>query len=742
MEKDLDEAFTQIAGTAKAVLFQNEENGYAVVKLERDDGESLTAVGCLPRVCAGEELILTGQFEKHPSHGEQFKVSHAERKLPGGVDSIFEFLSSGAVKGIGPATATLLITQFGEKTLEVLASAPDKLAQVRGISRKKAKELSDDFRRQTSVRALMELLGNFGIKPVYALRLERDFGESAMEQLLENPYIITRESIGASFTEADGFALGSGFEFDSPERMAAAALFELKHNTRNGHCFIPAQTLVQITAELVDAEPEAIEEALEVLADTGDIVRETVAGRDAVYLTSLHEAEDFSAQRVLKMAGAVCEPPKKLSELISQLEREQGLVFAEMQRYCLRQAASRQLLALTGGPGTGKTTLVRAIASLFEKLGLETLLAAPTGRAAKRMSELSERPAQTMHRLLEATSPESGEGTIFRRNEDNLLKCDALILDECSMVDITLFRALLRALPEDCRLVLVGDADQLPSVGPGSVFNDLIRSGVVETVRLTEIFRQSAASTIVACAHMINRGDRPELGANRGDGDFFFLSRTAPSQALETVLELCAERLPNKMGIKPQDIQVLSPMHRGQTGVKNLNSVLQRAMNPPAEGKKEKNFGEICFRVGDRVMQNRNNYDIIWKKQGGASEESGLGVYNGDVGTITKIDSAKETLEVLFEDRLATYDWGLLSELEHAFAMTVHKAQGSEYRAVILMAVDGPPQLMSRKVLYTAVTRARELLIIIGRRESVFGMIDNQRATRRFSGLRARIAEN
>lgn len=751
---DQDGRYIQIAGSVSAILFQNEENGYTVVKLSTTDGENLTAVGCLPCVNVGEELILTGEFTRHASHGEQFKVQWAERRLPAGADAIFEFLSSRAIKGVGPATATLLVTKFGDKTLEVIERQPERLTEIRGISPKRAREISEIFKKQIAIRRLMEFLGNYEIKPVTAIRLYRAYGEKAMELTRENPYIITRESIGASFSDADRFALKLGFEGDCPDRIAAAALFELKHNTRNGHCFIPMEVLISITSELIDVPAEPIEEALEYLVDSGDIVRCTIAGRDACYLASLYEAETYAADRLREMAGKKPEPRRDIDELIREIEKEQSVTYARMQTYSLKVAAENQIMVLTGGPGTGKTTTVRAIVSLFDKFGLKTILTAPTGRAAKRMSELTGKDALTVHRLLEAGFPEQGEELVFRKNEKELLDCDAVVLDECSMVDIILFKALLCAMKPDCRLVLVGDADQLPSVGPGNVFNDIIRSGVVETVRLTEIFRQMAESRIVANAHMINRGDYPELNSNSSDSDFFFLRRTTPGQAVSTVVELCTKRLPEKMGIPAWDIQVLSPTRKGETGTKNLNLRLQAALNPPAKGKKEKNFGEIVFRQGDRVMQIRNNYDIIWQKAEkvvfsdgflpeitlASKPESGTGAYNGDVGLIFDIDADNEIMTVLFDDRLTYYSFDLLPELEHAFAMTVHKAQGSEYRAVVLIVLDGTPMLMSRRVLYTAVTRARELLVAVGSDGTVFNMIDNHKVTRRFSGLRARLA--
>lgn len=752
-----EEQYIELAGTVKAVLFQNEENGYTVVKLETTDGLGITAVGCLPWVHAGEELILTGEYGSHPSYGEQFQIKHAQRSLPESADDIFQFLASGAIKGVGPATATLLVTAFGDRTLEVIEREPERITEIKGISEKKAREISETFKKQIVIRRLMEFLGNYEIKPIVALRLYRLYGDEAMELLMDNPYIITQEAVGAQFSEADEMALSCGFEEDSPERVAAAAIFELRHNTRNGHCFIPMEVLVSITSELIQVSAESVEDALEILIDSGELVRSPVAGRQAVYLASIFEAESYAADRLRKMAESPVKPPRNLDGIIAEIEGEESISYAQMQLFSLRAAASNRVIVLTGGPGTGKTTTVRAIVSLFDKLKIDTILTAPTGRAAKRMSELTGRDALTIHRLLEAGAPLDGSETVFRRDEDEPLECGAVVLDECSMVDIMLFKALLSALPEDCRLVLVGDADQLPSVGPGNVFNDIIRSNIVETVRLTEIFRQTRTSRIVESAHMINRGEYPDLKANVSDGDFFFLKRTEPRSAVNTTAQLCAERLPKNMGIPRGDIQVLSPTRRGEAGTRNLNAVLQTALNPPEQGKKERNFGEVVFRQGDRVMQIQNNYDIIWYRCLSIEEKTfekgnsvpvvtlskkpqgGLGIYNGDVGVIADIDNDREIMTVLYDDRLAVYGFDMLSELEHAFAMTIHKAQGSEYRAVVLLAVDGSPQLMSRRVLYTGVTRARELLIIVGANETVFRMIDNHKVTRRFSGLRARL---
>jgi exodeoxyribonuclease V alpha subunit len=751
--------YIEISGTVKALLFQNEENGYTVIKLETTDGNNITVVGCLPYASPGEQLTVTGEYTKHSVHGEQFKADFAERTLPNGAEAIYEYLASRALRGIGPATATIIVSEFGANALSVIENEPERLAKIRGIGRKKAFEISDAFKKQVGIRRLMEFLSNHSIKPAVAIRLYHEYGDKAMELLNENPYIIAGENIGASFAEADTLALDMGFEDDSAERVAAAVLFELRHNSRNGHTFIPVDKLISATSQLIEVGAEAIEEALEVLVDSGELVRSGIAEREGCYLAALFEAETYVAERIKEMSGTKLTSKRDIEVLIPEIESEQTVSYADLQRYSLRIAAQRQIMLLTGGPGTGKTTTVRAIVSLYEKMGLKTLLTAPTGRAAKRMSELTGREAATVHRLLEAGYSPDGDELIFRRDEEEPLACDAVILDESSMVDICLMAALLRAMPPKCRLVMVGDADQLPSVGPGNVFLDIIRSGVVETVRLTEIFRQGALSQIVANAHMVNRGDYPELKANMSDSDFFFLRRCDQSEAVATAVNLCAARLPDNMGISPMDIQVLSPTRKGEAGTRNLNAVLQSALNPASDSKKERKYGEIIFREGDRVMQTRNNYDIIWTKPEkiefsneagsvslpiitmGEKPTHGTGMFNGDIGCIAGIDTENEIMTVLFDDKLAAYGFDMLSELEHAFAMTVHKAQGSEYKAVVFMALDGMPQLMSRSVLYTAITRARELLIVVGSESTVFKMIDNHKVTRRYSGLRARLTE-
>lgn len=727
---------SEINGTVSAVIFRNDENGYGVVKLELDSGENVTAVGCLPYIAPGEMISAEGSWMTHAQHGRQFKIEQCSRLLPTSAEAIYEYLAGGTVRGVGPATAALIVDRFGDKALDVLEMQPEKLAEIKGISSAKAKDISAGFKKQAGVRRLTEFLCSYGIQPIFALRMFKFYGNSAIEVVHENPYILSSSHIGASFAEADSLALALGLEGDSLNRVCAAVVFELVHNSGNGHCFIPRGKLTLATSQLIGVAQELAEDAVDKLAEIGEIVCCTVAGLDACYLAPLYEAETYTAGRIKAMCKAKTERKVDITSIISRLEAANNIEYAPMQREAIALAAQNRMLVITGGPGTGKTTILKAVLALYDELELETYLAAPTGRAAKRMSELCGMEASTIHRMLGAKMSEDGETVVFGKDEEDKLACDALIIDECSMVDITLMHAILKALKSDCRILLVGDADQLPSVGPGNVFSDIIRSGVVPTVRLTEIFRQKADSRIVRNAHMINRGEHPDF--NENSGDFFRLRRMQGGSCVETIVELCKKRLPENMKIPSNQIQVLSPSRKGETGTVNLNKCLQAALNPSDEKKKEKLFGETVFRVGDRVIQIKNNYDIVWKDKLG---KSGMGVYNGDIGTIIEIDTASEYLKVDYDDKIALYGFEMLNELEHAWALTVHKSQGSEYRAVILSLNPVAQLLLTRGVLYTAVTRAKELLIMVGDENVAHRMIDNHKQSRRYSALRIRLAD-
>ena len=725
----------ELSGTVNSVIYKNEENGYTVLRLRDGNGESVTVVGCFPYAAPGESMIISGVWMNHSVHGRQFKAEFAQRLLPTSAPAIYDYLAGGAVKGIGPATAALIVDRFGDKTLDVLESSPEKLAELRGISLSKAKQMSKDFRHQAGVRRIMEFVCSFGLRPILAMRMYKFYGDDALELLRENPYILATNHIGGRFSEADALALEMGLDGSSRNRINAACLFELKHNLNNGHCFIPREKLAAVTAELINVEPSEAEAGIDELIETGQIIYEEIAGCKACYLPEIYEAETDAAEKFAKMCRRKFSEDVDIPKLIARLERQQGIEYAPLQRQTLHLALENQLVVITGGPGTGKTTSIRAILAMFDAIGIKTLLTAPTGRAAKRMTELSGQEAVTVHRLLGAKFAEDGERVVFTKDESDRLDCNAVILDECSMVDITLIDALLRAMPDDARLVMVGDADQLPSVGPGNVFSAVIRSGVVPTVKLTEIFRQNGGSRIVRNAHLINKGEHPDLSENTGD--FFRLKRIQAASAVETIAELCSVRLPNRMNIPPSDIQVLSPTRKGELGIRNLNRRLQLVLNPPSPDKKEKLFGDVVFREGDRVMQIKNNYDILWRAEDNSA--AGSGIYNGDIGQIISIDTESETVTVNFDGRITGYGFDSLLELEHAWAMTVHKSQGSEYRAVILALSPSSQMLLTRDVLYTAVTRAKEILILVGDDQTAYYMIDNFRQSKRYTALRVRL---
>ncbi len=732
---DQNEELLELSGSVSSVIYKNEENGYTVLRLLDGSGETVTVVGCFPFASVGESMIISGRWTTHNVHGRQFKSEFAQRLLPNTEQDIYAYLAGGAIRGIGPATASLIVNEFGEFSLNVIENEPDKLTRIRGISQSRARQIAKDFRRQAGMRRLMEFVCSFGLRPILAMRVYRFYGDKGLDLLRENPYLLASEHIGGTFAEADIMAQEIGIDAYSPKRVCAAVLFELTHNAGNGHCFIPREKLAAITAQLIGVESESADECIGTLAENGQLICEDIAGCHACYLPVLYEAETGTAERLAAMAKRRYPDRMDLEPLIRSLEKDQHIQYAPLQRQILELALRHQLVVLTGGPGTGKTTSVRAILAMYDRLGVKTLLTAPTGRAAKRMTELTGREASTVHRLLEAKFADDDETLLFSKNADDPLDCDAVILDECSMVDIQLMHALLDAMPPEARLVMVGDADQLPSVGPGNVFSAIIRSQVAATVRLTEIFRQKEDSRIIRNAHMINRGEHPNLSENAGD--FFRLKRLQAGSSVDTILELVSSRLPEKMLIPAEEIQVLSPTRKGELGTVNLNRRLQEALNPHDGKKREKAFGEVVFRENDRVMQIRNNYDIQW--QSVDHKTAGTGIFNGDIGRILQIDPDSEQLVVDFDGRVACYDFDSLIELEHAWAMTVHKSQGSEYRAVILALSAGSQMLLTRDVLYTAVTRARELLILVGDDQTAYQMIDNYRQTKRYSALRVRL---
>ncbi len=724
-------------GTVHSVIFQNAENGYTVLRLLTEEGEVITVVGCIPCVAPGEHLAVSGTRETHPQHGEQVRVVELERSLPEDEEEIFSYLSSGVCKGVGPATARRIVERFGPETLDVLDREPERLTTLKGITARKAQEIAENYRQHMGLRRLMAFLAQYQLPPILAMELRRQYGDAALEKVRENPYLLSGEACGVAFSITDEMAMGMGMAADSDQRLQAAVTFELSHNENNGHVFLPRNKLIAATAQLLDCGTDLVEQALDSLIDRGAVVQEQVANVAACYLRRLWEAENSACIRLAGLLAADTDQSRQADRAVDEIEAQQGITYAPQQRQAVELAARTGVLILTGGPGTGKTTTVRGIVALFQKMGLEIVLAAPTGRAAKRMSELTGMEAQTVHRLLGMSWNDATHQVTFQKTEKEPLEADAVIVDEMSMVDLALFSALLRALRPGTRLVLVGDADQLPSVGAGNVFSDLIRSGRVETVFLREVFRQAEQSAIIRNAHAVNLGQPPQL--TNDQGDFFFLCRRDGERTLSTVVELCRTRLPDHMHIPADQIQVLSPTRKGPSGTENLNRCLQAALNPPAADKREIQWGERVFRTGDRIMQTKNNYDVLWERPDGTV---GTGMFNGDVGKIVEIDPSGELLVVNFDDRIATYTLEMLNEVDLAYAMTVHKAQGSEYRCVVLAAMPAAPSLMVRGVLYTALTRARELLIVVGDDAAIRAMAGNDRQQRRYSGFRWRLAHS
>lgn len=726
----MEQELVALSGTVENIVFRNENNGWTVFEL--DSGEELvTAVGLLFQVSEGDGIKVMGEWVNHPAYGRQFKVHSYEKDMPATESAMLKYLSSGAVKGIGPSTARRIVDMFGTDTLEVIDKNPEKLSSVRGITPKKAQAISEDYKRQFGVRNCMLFLQQYDVTPAEAVRIWQRFGANAVELVKKDPYVLCEAGVYISFERADAIAAAMGFSANVGCRVRAGILHILRHNLySSGHTYIPEEKLLPTARKLLGVEENEAAEALEGLVSEEALEAAEIGGRRAIFLPDAYRAETYSAGRLKLMMQLMRPTFGDCSRRIAEAEEAFGIKYAELQRRAIETACESGVMILTGGPGTGKTTTINAIISVFEGMGLKVALAAPTGRAAKRMSEVSGREAKTIHRLLEVEYT-TDDKPKFARNEKNPLECDALIVDELSMVDVMLLESLLRSLRLNCRLVLVGDADQLPPVGAGNALRDMIESGAVPVVELDEIFRQAAKSLIVTNAHKIVRGEQPDLA--RHDGDFFFMPRYTKEQVKSTVTELVKTRLPGAYGFSPLwDIQVLTPGRRGELGANDLNAVLQQALNPSSPDRPERQFGARIFREGDKVMQIKNNYDIVWEKDGG---ERGTGVFNGDVGVLERLDRRSGMMRVRFDDRAADYAPESVDELDLAYAVTVHKSQGSEFRAVVLPLFSGAPQLFYRNLLYTAVTRARELVVVVGRAAAVEQMVESDKKTRRYTGM-------
>lgn len=720
----------QLEGAVENIVYRNEQNGYTV--LEIADGEDLiTAVGIMPQASVGDTVNLTGFFITHKTYGKQFSVSVCEICRPTESADILKYLSSGAIKGIGAVTAQRLVSEFGESTLDVMENQPDRVARLRGITESKALAFSAQLKANTGVRTLMLFLGEYGISNTSSVKIYNAFGAGCVEKIKENPYILCSGEFGVTFENADFIAKRENLEAESNVRLRAGITYVLKHNEQNGHTCLPKNKLIEISSRLLQVNPEFVAGCMDEMIFDRSVIGDKIGDEDFVFTTQLHLIETYIASRVKMMLEFDAEKIDDIEQEIKICEKNDGIEYAELQKQAVTSALTEGMLILTGGPGTGKTTTLNAIINILKRKGKKVLLSAPTGRAAQRMSEVTGDEAKTLHRMLEV-SWDKQDNPVFNKNERNQLKCDALIIDEVSMVDSYIFESVMRALPLGCRLILVGDSDQLPSVGPGNVLGDLIESGVVPVIRLNEIFRQAQKSLIVTNAHKIVNGVMPDL--KKVDKDFFFIYKSDKTSGAETILDLCSERLPKAYGYSPlENIQVLSPSKKGELGTAELNRKLQTRLNPKSDDKAEVTIGSRTFRTGDKVMQIKNNYDISWYKDNG---ETGEGIFNGDIGIIQNIDKKSKSIKINFYDKTAVLTYDYASELDFAYAITVHKSQGNEFDAVVIPMFSGPPQLYYRNLLYTAVTRAKKTLILVGVPQTVEYMVNNNRRTKRYSGLK------
>ena len=721
-----------IEGTIENITFRNEENGFTVFEFSNDDEGYVTAVGEIGNLYPGEKVIFSGSWAVHPTFGKQFKVESYVPAIPETADEMLIFLSSGIVKGVKEKTAQKIVAEFGDSTFEVLELYPERLARIRGISHEKAMEISRAYCRVSKERNAVIALEKYGLSTNEALKIFNKFGSKSAEMVEHNPYSLCNAGLGIDFDRACRIA-GSLEKAPADEfRIREGVIYILRHNLyQQGHTCVPRESIIAPCRSLTGCTEDDAEKAIDDLIDIKRLIDEELYNRNFIFLPDIYEAEKSAAKSLLFYKRYAAKSFPEIDEQIKKAEVIGGVCYNEKQRLAIKLAVEKGMLVLTGGPGTGKTTTLRGILCVFEDQGLETVLAAPTGRAAKRMSELTGKEATTIHRLLEVEW-DTEESATFKRNKRNPLTAQAVIIDELSMVDIQLFSALLEALPIGCRLVMVGDSDQLPPVGAGNVLQDIIESKAVPTVELDEVFRQAMESMIISNAHRIVRGEIPDLTVK--DKDFFFLDRALPADAALTICDLAETRLPNAYNYSSvDDIQILCPSKKGETGTVNINKLLQQRLNPHEKGKPEHHFGGRVFRLGDKLMQTKNNYGIEWESGG----VSGLGVYNGDIGVLKKIDEEGQTLTVVFDDRTALIPFEYSKDLEHAYAVTVHKSQGSEFPAVIVPVTGINSMLEYRNLLYTAVTRAKEIIVLVGREATVRRMVENDRKQKRYSALKA-----
>lgn len=725
---------TVLEGMVEEIVYTNYANGYTVCTLDAD-GEPVTATGCMPYLSEGESVKLSGNWVTHPEYGRQFSVRLYEKVLPTTSAAILRYLGSGIVKGIRLATAKKIVDKFGDDTLTVLASEPHRLAQVSGISKAKAAEIGEAYAKQQSISSTVMFLQQYGIGAQTALKVYRRFGQDAVAYIKDDPYILVDEVGGVSFKMVDRIAYAMGVGAENLSRLRAGVKYVLNYNAQNGgHTYLPFDVLRSTAAQMLGVSEDEAERAIYSLSVENAVILQEIDGVQGVFLEKMFAAEGYICRKVEQMAHkAGILPVSEAARLVDEWEAAHTLTLADEQREAVIDALSSRIMVLTGGPGTGKTTIVNTILEILQQKSISIALTAPTGRAAKRMSEVTGLPAKTIHRLLEITFTEDEDFKLFARDESNPLEEDVVIVDESSMVDVLLGSALFKALKPTAHLILVGDADQLPPVGAGNMLGDLIASGAVKTVRLSKIFRQAAQSMIVQNAHRIIGGEEPILNAD--GSDFYFVARGSTDTIAAAVAQLCQTRLPQAYGHDPmRQIQVLSPMKKGPAGVRNLNKLLQQSLNPPSPDKIERKAGERILREGDRVMQIKNNYDLMWTPDDGG--EPGAGVFNGDMGFVEEIDLLGKRLTVKYDDKRVDYTFDMLEELELAYAVTVHKSQGSEFDVVVMPVYSAAPMLMKRNLLYTAVTRAKQFVVLVGSEAAIRTMVASDSETKRYTSIR------
>ncbi len=727
-------ALLSICGTVEDIVFYNEDNGYVVLDMDVNN-QLVTAVGMLGDVHEGEELTLWGDYVNSPKYGRQFKAEVFERSLPKSKDAIRKYLGSGVIAGIGPAVAKRIVTAFGEDTLEIMENDSVKLAAIKGITTERALSIGKEFNKITGLRKAMTYFSKYGIQPIAVASVWKQYEGRTLEVIKQNPYIMCENGIELPFKEADRLAESLGIPKNSEERILAGIIWCLRMNAANGHTCISENTLSDTVCYELEISEASFWDGISIAESRGDIVVDDKYDDRYVFLSEYYHAEQYIAEKLAEMIKRTDGGDVDYSEEIAAIEWTEGIQYEALQREAINGCMNNHVFILTGGPGTGKTTTLNAVIALCKQRGLKIKLAAPTGRAAKRMADLTGAPAQTIHRLLEVDFGSSGSG--FKRCEENPLSCDVLVIDEMSMVDTMLMCSLLKAVKSRTRLVMVGDSNQLPSVGAGNILRDLIASGRVPAVELKEIFRQAAESLIVTNAHRIVRGEMPVL--NDRKNDFFFMPTESEEDTLRLVIELCKTRLPNTYGYSPfEDIQVLCPSKMGTVGTQNLNQSLQLALNPPSKSKQELKFFNQLFRTGDKIMQTKNDYDVEWRR----GAEKSHGIFNGDMGIVNEADRANDRIVIDFDGRIAVYDSDMLKRIEHAYAVTIHKSQGSEYPAVIIPLPNGMDKLTYRNLLYTAVTRAKNILIVIGTGRKIQSMVENDRRMQRFSCLRPMLEDH